>query len=137
MQIGLLEDNPTIVNLLSTILSMVGHQVSTFEEGDAFLASFLGGESKSPSVPFDLLLIDLYLPGQLSGWDVIDSIRTTIPPEQLPIIVISASGLAELKHLRASHPDIPVLQKPFAIATLLKLIKSVSAGGEQSYRESA
>ena len=136
MQIGLLEDNPSIVRLLSTILSNVGHNVSAFVDGAAFLASLGATEATSPTLSYNLLLIDLYLPGSLSGWDVINIIRTTIPPEQLPIIVISAASAGELKQLQARHPDIAVIQKPFGMAALLEQIEKHSPARVHGHWES-
>lgn len=134
MQIGLLEDNPSIATLLSTVLRMAGHSVSPSYDGVSFLAGLFASDHISRSIPYDLLLVDLYLPGRLSGWEVVSSIRRVIPAEKLPIIVISAASVGELKQFQASHPDIPVLQKPFGMGTLLEQMKMLACTEEQSQR---
>jgi DNA-binding response OmpR family regulator len=127
MQIALLEDNPSLVEWLSTALEMSGHHIHVYRDGPSLLAYLLAIENIPFSLPFDLLLVDLFLPGGMSGWDVINSLRTTIPPEHLPIIVISGASLNELDHLQASHPDIPVLQKPYQLRRLLWWIKILTS----------
>ncbi len=134
MQIGLLEDNPAIATLLPTVLRMAGHRVFPSSDGASFLAGLFASDHISRSLPYDVLLIDLYLPGRLSGWEVISSIRGVIPAEKLPIIVISAASVGELRRFQASHPDIPVLQKPFGMGTLLEQMATLSADGVQSRR---
>ena len=126
MQIGLLEDNPAIATLLSTVLTMAGHSVCPSYDGASFLAGLFASDHISRSIPYDLLLVDLYLPGCLSGWEVVSSIRDVIPAEKLPIIVISAASAGELKKFQASYPDIPVLQKPFGMGTLLEQMKMLA-----------
>ena len=123
MQIGLLEDNPAIATLLSTVLRMAGHSVCPSYDG----VSFLAGLFASDPIPYDLLLVDLYLPGRLSGWEVVSSIRRVIPAEKLPIIVISAASVGELRRFQTSHPDIPVLQKPFGMGRLLEQMKMLAS----------
>src|SRR2546427_684589 len=88
MQIGLLEDNPAIATLLSTVLTMAGHSVCPSYDGASFLAGLFASDHIPRSIPYDLLLIDLYLPGCLSGWEVVSSIRDVIPAEKLPILVV-------------------------------------------------
>jgi CheY-like chemotaxis protein len=127
MQIGLLEDNPTLIEWLSTALEFAGHSVDTYRDGPSLLRYLLATDRFPLSLPFDLLLVDIFLPGGMSGWDVINRLRTAIPPEQLPIIVISGASLNHLDHLQASHPDIPVLQKPYQLHRLLWWIKILTS----------
>jgi len=132
MQIGLLEDNPSLVEWLSTALEMAGHHVHVYRDGPSLLAHLVTIESNPFSFPFDLLLVDLFLPNEMSGLDVINHLRTAIPPEQLPIIVVSGASLSQLDHLQASHPDIPVLQKPYQLRKLLWWIKILTSEQNES-----
>jgi len=118
MNIGLLEDNMTIVTLLTTMLEMAGHHVFSFTEGRSLLETFL-----ATSVSYDLLIIDLGLPGDLSGFDVIEVIQHTKPPEILPIIVVSGAGQQELARVQRTHPEIAIMRKPFSMRSLLFLIE--------------
>ena len=125
MRIGLLEDNPAIVDWLTTALEMAGHAVSHHTDGPSLLACLFDAEgSVSEPLPYDLVLVDFYLPGDMSGLQVIDAIRAIIPKERLPLIVISGASLRELERIGASHPDLPIVQKPFKVSDLLALIET-------------
>jgi DNA-binding response OmpR family regulator len=123
MKIGLLEDNPTTVSLLTTALKMEGHTVFHYSEGSTLLEDLFAGHRIAAALPYDLLLVDLHLPRGLSGVAVIASIRAAIPPERLPLIVISAASKRELEALHASHPDVPTLQKPLKLKHLAETIE--------------
>ena len=73
--------------------------------------------------PYDLVNIDLNLPGELSGQGVILRIRKLIPPEVLPMIVVSSALRFELEQLRRLVPDISFIQKVFQLRTLLQTLE--------------
>ena len=128
MKIGLLEDNINIHEYLTTVLEMAGHTVSAHMEGMSLLDTLFSEESKHTPLPYDLLVIDLSLPGTLSGLSVISYIRQTITPETLPIIVLSAASPNQLEEIQTRFPNIQVLQKPCEIKTLLRLIETSHVG---------
>ena len=128
MKIGLLEDNINIHEYLTTVLEMAGHTVSAHMEGMSLLDTLFSEESKHTPLPYDLLVIDLSLPGTLSGLSVISYIRQTITSENLPIIVLSAASPNQLEEIQTRFPNIQVLQKPCEIKTLLRLIETSHVG---------
>jgi DNA-binding response OmpR family regulator len=122
MNIGVLEDNPTICEYLKTALEMMGgHQISIHNYGASLLEKLFAEYRTSASLSYDLVLVDLSLPGGMSGQEVIAAIQQTIPRNTLPIIVLSAVSSEELDHVRTTF-NVPVLRKPFKIQTLLQLI---------------
>ncbi len=128
MNIGLLEDNPSILELIQTTLEMVGHTTVTYTSGQSLLNTLFGKHTTPTlpaSLPYDLLIIDLNLPGELSGLEVITSIHRLLAPTVPPIIVVSAASIEQLDQLRASFPMLPVIRKPFALKTLLQTITSL------------
>ena len=128
MKIGVLEDNINLHEYLTTVLEMAGHTVSAHMDGMSLLDTLFSEESKHTSLPYDLLVIDLSLPGTLSGLSVISYIRQTITPETLPIIVLSAASPNQLEDIQRRFPNIQVLQKPCEIKTLLRLIETSHVG---------
>ena len=128
MKIGLLEDNINIHEYLTTVLEMAGHTVSAHMDGMSLLDSLFAEESKHTSLPYELLIIDLSLPGTLSGLSVISYIRQTITSETLPIIVLSAASPNQLEEIQTRFPNVQVLQKPCEIKTLLRLIETSHVG---------
>ncbi|HZU66581.1 MAG TPA: response regulator [Ktedonobacteraceae bacterium] len=124
MKIAVLEDNPDILEYMKTALEMAGHQVDTFIDGYLFLQSLLTGTAIRTPLPYDLVTIDLLLPGTISGLEAIKRIRQDIPAHQLPIIVITGVGVKGMQELQSLFPTIPVLHKPFRLQALLQLIDS-------------
>ncbi len=129
MNIALLEDNPSILDYLSTALEMVGHSVHTFIECPSlYEALFEEGSPRSP-LPFDVLLVDLLLPGDISGLEAIRTIREDPSTRHLPIIIVSACSQNELEEVHKEFPDIPILRKPFKTQALLEQIEAVAPAG--------
>jgi len=129
VNIALLEDNPSILDYLSTALEMLGHNVYTFIHSDALLETLFSGENARAPLPYDLALIDLLLPGPISGLYTAQIIRRDIPPQQLHIIVISACSQKELEQASLVLPQVPILRKPFRIHELLEVIEQMQLAG--------
>src|ERR1700736_1067324 len=121
MNIGLLEDNPAIVDYMSIALEMAGHKVHPHTYGSSLLETILTGPNIQYSIPYDLVIVDILLPGTMSGLQAIHYIQQVIPPDKLPIIIISAAAKDELEQIQARLPHIPLLRKPFKMTTLLQL----------------
>ena len=128
MKIGVLEANINIHEYLTTVLEMAGHTVSAHMDGMSLLDTLFAEESKHTSLPYELLIIDLSLPGTLSGLSVISYIRQTITSETLPIIVLSAASPSQLEEIQTRFTNVQVLQKPCEIKTLLRLIETSHVG---------
>ena len=129
MNIALLEDNPPILDYLSTALEMLGHTVYDFTSSDLLLETLFIGEGVRAPLPYDLALIDLLLPGTMSGLETAQKIRQAIPPQQLHIIVVSACSQQELEEAQAELPQVPMLRKPFKMRELIQLIDQMQPAG--------
>ena len=131
MNIALLEDNPPILDYLSTALEMLGHSVQKFTSSAPLLETLFIGESVRVPFPYDLALIDLLLPGpgSASGLRTVQIIRQSISPQQLHIIVVSACSQKELEQAQAELPQVPILRKPFKMRQLLELIDQMQPAG--------
>ncbi len=126
MNIGLLEDNPAICDYITTALEMIGYHISVHTQGSSFLESLFPESGSASSLPYDLVLVDLLLPGCLSGLEVITRIRRVISAERLPIIIITAASEGYLEQVNKSYPGIPILPKPFQLKTLVRLIEEMT-----------
>jgi len=132
MKIGLLEDNQAIVDWMTTALAMAGHVVYSYSEGASFLEGLLPGRGSQNHLPFELAIVDLHLPGEMSGREVIARIRQTLPARILPIIVVTGASQSELANVQANFPEVPILRKPFKMQALLRLLAtSRGANGSQ------
>lgn len=125
MNIGLLEDNPAIVDYMSTALSMAGHDVYAHTDSPSLLATIFHQNGVRSPLPYDLVIVDLLLPGDMSGVEAIHRIHQTIAPRILPIIIVSACSQEELSQVKARFPHVPVLRKPFKMSNLLHVIENV------------
>ena len=125
MHIALLEDNPAIIDWLTFALQMEGHTVSAFKDGSSLLQTLFNNAQVIYPLAYDLLICDLYLPDPPSGKDVIAYIHEAIPPDKLPVIIISGAGLNEIEHLSRTFPAYVVLRKPFSIKELAQHIKNL------------
>jgi CheY-like chemotaxis protein len=131
VNIALLEDNPPILDYLSTALEMLGHNVQKFTSSAPLLETLFIGESVRVPLPYDLALIDLLLPGpgSASGLRTVQIIRQAISPQQLHIIVVTACSQKELEQAQAELPQVPILRKPFKMRQLLELIDQMQPTG--------
>jgi len=129
MKIALLEDNPTNQEFMQTLLVMAGHQVFPFNDAASFLSTL--ATVSHGALPYTFAIVDLMLPGPLSGLDVIQHIWETYPPAaRLPLIVISGAGRNLLQEVQTRFPGVPVIRKPFRTQELLAAIDALGLTDE-------
>jgi DNA-binding response OmpR family regulator len=121
MNIGLLEDNQAVSECIAVVLGIAGHRVSKHTTGASLLGSLAPG-NRARQVPYDLLIIDLNLPGELSGQDVIAKVRATSTMNDMPILIITGMYERELAHVKERFPSIPILRKPFKMQALAHFV---------------
>lgn len=125
LNIGLLEDSRTLIELMKSTLEVAGHSVHIHTDGPSLLQALAAAQTAGAPLPYDLVIVDLRLPGGLSGHEVLTRISHIIPPDALPIIVLSGASQHELEQVRKSFPHIHVLRKPFILAMLLQVTETV------------
>jgi CheY-like chemotaxis protein len=111
-----IEDQPPIGELLRDLLSFLGVEADVVRDGATGLARLAEGR-------YDVVLTDLAMPG-LSGWDVVRGVRIRAPG--LPVILVTATA-QEADHRRAVAEKVPLVSKPFRIATLERRIHEAMA----------
>jgi DNA-binding response OmpR family regulator len=122
MRIGILEDDPGICRMLQEMLETVGHEVSTYDNGLDILAALMAEDLTALLPQFDVLLVDLFVPGEIAGVQVIHQTRALYP--DLHIVVISAASSQDLQTVQIRYPGVAVLQKPFKLRDLLATIQT-------------
>jgi len=87
LKIALVEDNPSDALLLRMALEKAGTpiEVKHWEDGGAALAYLTARPDE-----FDLLLLDLSLPG-ISGFDILEALKREERTRSLPIVIVSGS----------------------------------------------
>lgn len=119
MKIGLLEDNIALCDYMSLALKMAGHTVFTHTMASSLLDRLA---SSDLPLPYDLLIIDLNLPGNISGQEAIMKICSHYLFHTIPIVIMSGVSINELIHVQAKFPKIPILHKPFKLKSLFQII---------------
>jgi DNA-binding response OmpR family regulator len=114
----LVEDEALLARLESNILTTHGYTVTCVGSGELALDAF------HETIP-DLVLLDLDLPGAVSGWDVLRALRAYAGTSTTPVLLTSADATAQ-KRLRTrgeTRSTLDHLPKPYPIQTLLKRIE--------------
>jgi DNA-binding response OmpR family regulator len=122
MNIGVVEDDPRISEILTVALEQSHHSVSMYQRGWDILDAVFFEESAVSPQPFDILLVDLLLQGEISGVQVIGQMRQAFPT--MPIVVISAVSSQDLDNVKRMYPDVQMIQKPFTMDVLLAAIEN-------------
>ena len=116
-RILVVEDEESIARGLKFNFEQEGYDVVVAGDGPAALRHF-----RTNSPPFDLVVLDLMLPG-MSGYDVCRAMRET--HGQLPILMLTARTLSEDKiHAFEAGAD-QYVTKPFALAEILARVRSL------------
>ena len=114
----LVEDDTSLARLEAGFLTAHGYIVTVVESGELALTTL---DETTP----DLVLLDLELPGEVNGWDVLKALRTYAGTSATPVLLTSAETTAQT-HLRThgeSRSTLDHLSKPYPIQTLLKRIE--------------
>lgn len=112
----LIDDDPTLLELLAEHLLSNGYHTETAANGELGLVSFT--EKK-----FDMVVLDVMMPS-MDGWEVCQRIRAQ---SSVPIILLTAKG-EEVDKLRGFHLGVDdYITKPFSFAELSARIGAVLA----------
>jgi two-component system OmpR family response regulator len=128
VKILLVEDNERVARFVTKGLREAGHTVEHAGNGrdGLFLAA---------SEPYDVVVLDRMLPGNIDGLAIIEALRKA--GNRTPILILSALDAVDerIKGLRSGGDD--YLTKPFAFGELLARVDALgrrAAGGGDSER---
>ncbi len=85
-RIYLLEDDPVNFSIIRTILRSQGAVPILDHWGDTSLKRII-----NHPFPIDLFILDLMLPGKVTGYDVFDAIQTHEKFKEVPAVIVSAA----------------------------------------------
>ncbi len=113
------DDETDVTELIAFNLRQHGYEVGTADCGRAALEAI---EARKP----DLLLLDLMLP-DIDGFAVCEILRRSIETAALPVIIISAWGERDSRHLGLELGAIDFLNKPFSPRALVDRVNHLLA----------
>lgn len=112
----IIDDSPTEIQKLSSILIPKGYKVSIAESGEDGLA-------EAKSLKPDLILMDVVLPG-LNGFQATRSLSKAAGTQNIPIIIISTKDQETDKLWGIRQGAKAYLVKPVSEAALLAAVDS-------------
>ncbi len=115
LRILLVEDNPQVAEVATSLLQEHGHQVTRASTGDEAL-TVLERDHR-----FDLVFSDLVMPGERDGLAVAHAVRERWP--DLPVLL--ATGYSEAAN-RAMKDGYTLLSKPYTPSTLLRAVHDLA-----------
>ena len=118
VKVLLVEDEPLVRDMVRVFLERAGYGV----ESAGTAEEVLEGWSERA---VDLLLTDVMLPGQ-TGIELAAALRARRP--NLKVVYMSGNVADPASRESVLSPDTRFLSKPFSRASLLEVIRSVSAG---------
>jgi PAS domain S-box-containing protein len=114
-RILLVEDNPEVADVAARMLEELGHDVVATSSGES------GLQALDAEGPFDLVLSDIVMAGELDGIDMARTIRERAQPTP----VLLATGYSEAA--ARIGDEFPILRKPYKLADLNRAIARLLA----------
>ena len=109
----IVEDDPDLVECLRSLLEEEGYAVAMAADGEAALAE---ADRARPGIA----LIDLHLPGALTGARLVEALREHLPPSARLLLITGERDV--LRHAEEMGVD-GFLEKPFAVDELLRVVE--------------
>ncbi|GHM99364.1 DNA-binding response regulator [Cytophagales bacterium WSM2-2] len=119
MKILLVEDEPKLNEFVRKGLEQNGYAVDSVGNGSEAL-------TLAASEPYDLIILDLMLPGQ-NGFDVLDNLRSF--EIAIPVMIMSAINSTDRVIEGLDKGAIDYIKKPFDFGELLARIRAVTRKG--------
>ena len=115
LRVLFVDDEPPIRDVMKIELPRMGHEATICEDGTAAIAAI-------DKHSFDVAIVDLRMPG-LSGWDVVDHLKSVSPDTEVIISTGHGSMEEAIQALRRGAYDfLPKPCKLFEIANVLKRV---------------
>ena len=116
-----MDDDELVRDVVAAMLQRLGYDVETAPDGAAVIERY--AESREAGNPFDLVIMDLTVPGGLGGVETARKLREMDPKAR----VIESSGYST-DPVMSDYRDYGfnnVIQKPYTLQTLGKVLQAV------------
>ena len=117
-RILIVDDDEKLLNLLSSMVTMIGFEVDTAGSGDEAIFLFM-------QKPFDIVLTDLNMPG-MDGWSLARSIKDLSP--DTPVVLATADARKRIIGKIADSSVDMVLFKPFGFKEFRFMVQKIKGG---------
>ncbi|MDA8414788.1 MAG: response regulator [Desulfobacteraceae bacterium] len=117
----IIEDEESLLKLLTVILTVNGFEVSGVSTGSEAL-------EKLSNEAFDLILLDIMLP-DINGYDICRRIKEHPLHASIPVVMLTAKKSAEDRELGSTCGAAAYLTKPFKSAIIIEVIEKLLGKG--------
>ena len=121
-KIFIVEDNLSNKAIMQMLLEQDGAKVAFDRWGAEALAKLLA------ALPLDLILLDLMLPGHLTGYDICQQIRRIETFRDIPIVAVSAADASTAIPKAQEMGFSGFISKPIDFLRFTKQIKTIVDG---------
>lgn len=128
-QILVADDEPSVREILRDLILALGNEYVVYSAADSFEALHV-----LQSLPLDLALIDIFMPG-LNGFELLKEARATYPQVMMVVITGQPSYRMVLEALRLGAADF--LSKPISLAELRKILTKLREEKARTGRQPA
>lgn len=129
MKILVVDDDPTILELLTLFLETIGYEETVAMQGAAAAI----GAMDSATVPFDCLIVDIQMP-EMSGIELVAHVRSDPRYRDTPILMLTAMGDKQHVQMSFSAGATDYVQKPFDLADLeARLYSAALYAGQRAH----
>ena len=119
IKVLVVEDNPVVVRLNESLLKSGNYDVVIAMDGETGIAKAL---KEKP----DIILLDIILP-KMHGFEVCKELRKREETKNIPIVVVTGTGLEEVIEREPEIAVSGVLSKPYDFKKLDEAIKKALA----------
>jgi CheY-like chemotaxis protein len=114
------DDDPTVLNLVSTRLELAGYRVTTATDAWQQVVQAQG-------MKIGLIITDIMMPGVGTGVDAVKQLRATpaVSP-MLPVVFMTGLKLEDARKMLPPDPHIRLIGKPIDFGTLRAAIKELT-----------
>lgn len=116
IRILLAEDSPDARQLMKAALERVGYEVDAVETGQQCRDKFIQSE-------YDMIILDFVIPDG-NGLDLLREIRQHRPPEELPVIIVTAKQIKELVTVARKNGANDFFVKPIKISQFAQRVSN-------------
>lgn len=116
-EILIVDDSPSIRNMVEVTLASTGHTITTAEDGQVAL-------DKCKQHKYDFVLSDVNMPN-MDGITLVKSLRALPDYQSVPIIVLTTEAGADLKTQGKEAGATGWMVKPFDPSKLLQVVDKV------------
>lgn len=126
-KILLVEDEPSIVKMVTKRLEIEGFDVRTATDGQEGLADV---HQETP----DLIILDLMLP-KLNGYEMCTMLKQDTRYQQVPIVIFTAKTQQKDEKMAMECGAEAFIRKPFQAQELLEKIRELLAAAQHTKEE--